>query len=162
MFGRLWFQEMREAVSVSLYGVVIVVAGVLLPCSVKSEPSSWKQNTVQLVVSREVDKVAGPEGVHGEPFLFALGDVAVQFHQCVRERGREFCFGLLDEQFAGGRSGNSGAQPRSTKSADDGADNTDPSCNDRVSHVLWAQAGGTMIVLVMLAIACVVVALREK
>ena len=68
-------------------------------------------------------------------------------------KGRqEFGFGLLGEKFASSLLGNSSANPSAAKASGERASNTEPSCDDRVTHVLWAYVAGVGIGLLVLAI----------
>lgn len=141
-------REPIERTFFRIFGRVVVC--VLFPCGIQAAPAITAQDRSEFEVCRQM--VA-------EVFLQeSLGEVArdikgsgVKFDKYIVERGEKLCLGLLDKQATRSIAGNFAANPGTTNAGNNSTSDAYPSCDDRISHVLWYQAGGSLAGLLILA-----------
>ena len=91
---------MLESIELTFFRKIThLVACVLLPGFIYGVLLSLGQDRPQLDVSHQVARVVILQDTDGFPNAFFLNRPG-QFDQCVRERGRKFCLGLLSEKIA--------------------------------------------------------------
>ena len=134
-----------------IWMLATVVFGILSPSGVNANSILGGQGGSELEIGCSV----GPEmrlheivGKVGGFFAYSK----MKLDQGIVKGRQEFSPGLLGEKFAPGLLGNSSAKPSSAKTSGERASNTQPSCNDRVAHVMWAYVGGVAAGLLVLAI----------
>jgi hypothetical protein len=150
-----------EPMKLTLFRVfALVIVCILPPGGVQGQTGALTEDGAEFEVCRQMSvEVLLKEDMSEIRWDF-VGS-RVEFNQHLIERGSELCLRLLNKQRASGISGYPGTDPGTTQRADYRPHDTKPSCDERVSHVLWAQAGGTIFGLVLMG-AIGVLALRFK
>ena len=132
---------MFESIELTFFRKIThLVACVLLPGFIYGVLLSLGQDRPQLDVSHQVARVVILQDTDGFPNAFFLNRPG-QFDQCVRERGRKFCLGLLSEKIAGALPGESGAVPNATESAGHGGNSSYEGAPDGLAHWRILSAG---------------------
>lgn len=91
-------EDVREAISSSFLGkVALIFICVMLPGALYGSLVFLGDEQAKLQVRSGVHSKIILQDVHRAPFSYVV-DLGVQFEQCVSERRRELCLGLLGEQ----------------------------------------------------------------
>ena len=132
--------------------LIVVVSCVFSPSSGQGGPLASRQGGQEFEVCRQMATEVFLQK-HLSEVGWNIEGSRVKFDEYVVERSGELCLGLLNKQATSGATGNPAAHPGTANAGRDSANDADTGCEDRVSHVLWAQAGGTLAGLFILAVA---------